>query len=154
MEAIMIHAMSPNTTNAVRQSKLETRYVANGARIMAPNPPPDEVMPTAKPRFLLNHLEVVEFTTVYMGPVPNDRSKPYVKYNCHAALAWLVSSRLRPVNDAMTNATFRGPYLSKAQPPIMESRPQNNMYAEKIPEVAPRLTPNSPSMDFKNTPKE
>jgi hypothetical protein len=154
MEAIMTPAKSPCTTNAVRQSKLETRYAAKGARIIAPNPPPDEVMPTAKPRFLLNHLEVVEFTTVYKGPVPNDRSKPYVIYNCHAALAWLVSSRLRPVNEPIKNATFLGPYLSKAQPPIMESKPQSNMYAEKIPEVAPRLTPNSPCMDFRNTPKE
>jgi hypothetical protein len=154
MVAITTHDTTPSTTKAVRQSKLKTRYEANGAIIMAPNPPPDEVMPTAKPRFFINHLEVVEFTTVYTGPVPNDRSKPYVINICHAALAWLVSNRLRPVNEAMRNATFRGPYLSRAQPPIMESRPQNNMYAEKIPEVSPRLTPNSPSMDFRNTPKE
>jgi hypothetical protein len=76
MKAITGHAIRPITINAVRQSKLEIRYVANGAITIAPNPPPEVVMPRTRPRFLSNHLEAVEFTTVYIAPVPNDSSKP------------------------------------------------------------------------------
>lgn len=68
--------MSPITTNAVRQPKLEIRYVAKGAITIAPNPPPEVVIPNTKPRFFSNHLEVVEFTTVNIAPVPKDRSRP------------------------------------------------------------------------------
>lgn len=68
--------MSPITINAVRQPKLEIRYVANGAITIAPNPPPDVVMPKTKPRFLSNHLEAVELTTAYIAPVPKESSRP------------------------------------------------------------------------------
>ena len=75
-EAITSHAITPNTKNAVRQSKWEIRYVANGAIAITPNPDPDVVIPNASPRFLRNHLVAVEFTTGNTAPVPNDRSKP------------------------------------------------------------------------------
>ena len=61
--AIPIQKINPCTRKAVRQLKLEMRYVAKGAIKTVPTPAPEEVMPTTKPRFLTNHLEAVEFAT-------------------------------------------------------------------------------------------
>ena len=76
MESTISHAISPITINAMRQSKLEIRYVANGAITTAPHDPPEAEMPKAKPRFWTNHLETVEFTTTYTPPVPKANNKP------------------------------------------------------------------------------
>ena len=74
--------------------------------------------------------------------------------NCQGALVRLVRSRLKPVNKPISKAIIRGPYLSKAQPPIKAKIRLSAMWAENTPEVAARLRLNSLSMDLKNTPKD
>jgi hypothetical protein len=111
-------------------------------------------MPRAKPRFLSNHLEVVEFTTGNTAPVPNESSKPKVMYSCHKEPVWLVSKRLSPVKEPIRKQTFLGPYRSRAQPPKIANTQQHNMYMEKMLDVAPRVRANSFSRDLKKTPKE
>ena len=74
--------------------------------------------------------------------------------NCQAALVWLVSNRLKPVNRPIKKRTSLGPYLSKAQPPRILDRGKSNMETEKIAEVVARVKLNSLSMDLKKTPKE
>ncbi len=74
--------------------------------------------------------------------------------NCHKALVWPVSNRLKPTNKLINKTTILGPYLSRAQPPKRENIELSTMRAENIPEVAARVKLNSLSMDLKNTPKE
>ena len=74
--------------------------------------------------------------------------------NCQAALVWLVSNRLKPVNKPIKKRTILGPYLSKAQPPKILNIDKSNIEAEKIAEVVARVKLNSLSMDLKKIPKE
>jgi len=74
--------------------------------------------------------------------------------NCQAALVWLVSNRLKPVNKPIKKSTILGPYLSTAQPPKILNIDKSNIETEKIAEVVARVKLNSLSMDLKKTPKE
>ena len=74
--------------------------------------------------------------------------------NCHSAPVWLVSNRLKAVNEPMRKITSRGPYLSKAQPPKTLKVAPMSINREIIREVAARFKSNSLSIDLKNTPKE
>ena len=55
-----------------------------------------------------------------------------------------------PVN----RKTFLGPKRSSAIPPRIANILQRSIYAEKIPEVAPRESKKSASIDLKKMPKE
>ena len=73
--------------------------------------------------------------------------------NCHKALVWLVSTKLKPVNIPINKKVNLGPYRSKTQPNRIVKRPPSTMFTEKIAEVATRVNSNSPSIDLKKTPK-
>jgi hypothetical protein len=68
------HEIIPSTINAIRQSNIERRKVAKGAVTIGLKPTPEEVMLSARPRLLTNHLETVALTTEYSGPVPRDNN--------------------------------------------------------------------------------
>jgi len=74
--------------------------------------------------------------------------------NCHVALTWLVSNKLKPVNKPIKKRTILGPYLSKAKPPKTLNTHKSSIEIEKTAEVVARLKSNSPAMDLKKTPKE
>jgi hypothetical protein len=146
-----IQATSPITIYARRQLRFEIRKVAKGAIMRGPNPPPELAIPIAKPRLLLNHLDTVDIITTNMALVPMENRKPYVIYNCHAELVWLVNSKLRPENNPIIRITILGPYLSNAQPPNTANALANIIETEKTPEVTALVNSNSLSMDLKKT---
>ena len=74
--------------------------------------------------------------------------------NCHGALTWLANNSPRPVESPTTRIMSLGPYLSEDQPPRIEKMEPSAIYVEKMPEVAARLSRNSPSIGLKKTPKD
>ena len=87
-----------------------------------PKESPEAEIPIANPRFLLNHLDMVDIVTTYIGLIPIDKRRLYVINSCHEESVWLVSNKLRPVNIPDNRIIILGPYLSSAHPLRMQNK--------------------------------
>src|SRR3989442_1282308 len=89
-------ARSPSTIIATRQSYAEVIQRVSGESRNMPAPPPAEMMPSARPRLLVNHFVAVAESGVRKAPAAKPTPKPNVTCRCQSAVAWLESTRLRP----------------------------------------------------------
>jgi hypothetical protein len=121
--------------------------------IIPPRPIPDIAIPTAIPRFFVNHLGRVDIIGITEKPKPIPIRIPQIKYTCHNALICDSNKKATPVKRPPIVTKRRGPYLSLSLPLRIPRPPPTIKFKEIAADRAPLSQPNSAVIGFKNTPK-